>query len=121
MPFDDTDAAPYMPETSSLSAPYVAKAATATYAVQITTLDDDMATRSLQGPLVIKIDVEGFEANVLRGGARLIEQHHPHLSIDIHAAPFGSGETTEADCRAILSNLGYTFENMGHVLLCSPE
>ena len=120
MPFDDTDAVPYMPETSSLSAPYVAKAATATYAVQVTTLDDDMTSRTLREPIVAKIDVEGFEVHVLRGAAKLIEQHRPYLSIDIHRAPFGTGETTEADCRAILGRWGYSFENMGHVLLCAP-
>lgn len=120
MPFDDTDAAPYLPETSSLSAPYVAKAATATYTVQVTTLDDEVATRLLAEPVVVKIDVEGFEVHVLRGAPKFIERHRPHLSIDIHGAPFGSGETTEADCRTFLSRWGYTFENMGHVLLCSP-
>jgi hypothetical protein len=50
----------------------------------------------------------------------LIEEQRPHLSIDIHGAPFGAGETTEAECRAILAGWGYSFENMGHVLLCSP-
>ena len=121
MPFDDTDSAPYLPEASSLSTPYVAKAATATYTVPVTTLNEDVAARTLREPVVVKIDVEGFEVHVLRGAAKLIERHRPHLSIDIHTAPFGSGETTEADCRAILSGWGYAFENMGHVLLCSPE
>ena len=120
MPFDDTDAVPYMPEMSSLSAPHVAKAATATYTVTVTTLDDDMASRTLREPIVAKIDVEGFEVHVLRGAAKLIERHRPYLSIDIHRAPFGTGETTEGDCRAILGRWGYSFENMGHVLLCSP-
>ena len=71
MPFDDPDSVPYMPETSSLYRPNVAKAATATYAVQVTTLDNDMATRTVREPVVVKIDVEGFEVHVLRGATRI--------------------------------------------------
>jgi len=119
--FDDTGNAPYLPEASSLSTAALAVSAESVYTVPVTTLDTEMATRALAGPVVAKIDVEGFEVHVLRGAARFIAQRRPHLSIDIHRAPFGNGETTEAACRALLQRWRYHFEGMGHVLLCSPS
>ena len=70
---------------------------------------------------VIKIDVEGFEAQVLRGARRLIAVLRPWLAIDIHPEPFGDAEeTTEQSVRALLGEDGYQFERRGHVLLCTP-
>ena len=120
LPFDDTGSTPYLPEASSLSTVSVAAAAESVYTVPVTTLDTDLAMRTVSEPVIVKIDVEGFEVHVLRGAASLIALRRPHLSIDIHRAPFGNGETTEAACREFLQQRGYRFENMGHVLLCSP-
>jgi hypothetical protein len=88
--------------------------------VPVTTLDAEAAATALTGPVVAKIEVEGFEVEVLSGAARFIAQQRPHLSIDIHRAPFGSGEMAEAACREFLQPFGYCFESMGHVLPCSP-
>jgi FkbM family methyltransferase len=120
MPFDDTDRAPYLPEAASLFTPSVAAASVTRHVVPVTSMDVETATRPLKGPVVVKIDVEGFEVHVLRGATRLITEYRPFLSIDIHGAPFGKGETTEEDCRALLKGFGYEFEKMEHVLLCSP-
>lgn len=53
-------------------------------------------------PNVIKIDVEGDELTVLRGGARLLREHHPRLIIEVHST------SLEADCQRLLESLGYT-------------
>jgi FkbM family methyltransferase len=120
LPFDDTGNVPWQPEGSSLFTEGVAALAEGTYTVPVTTLDAELSTRDFARPVVAKIDVEGFEVHVLRGAARFLAEQRPHLSIDIHRAPFGNGETTEAACRAFLQPRGYHFKGMGHALLCSP-
>jgi FkbM family methyltransferase len=35
-------------------------------------------------PHVMKIDVEGFELEVLKGAARMLSGSHPHLIVEIH-------------------------------------
>jgi FkbM family methyltransferase len=72
-------------------------------------------------PSLIKIDVEGFEVQVLGGSSKFILKHKPYFSIDIHQSVDGSKETTETACRQILEKYGYSFQMMGHVLLASPE
>jgi hypothetical protein len=55
-------------------------------------------------PDLVKIDVEGGEADVLRGAHRLLHDRHPHVIIETHAAEL------ERECVAILSEAGYTPE-----------
>ncbi len=55
-----------------------AKGEVKTVTVQATTLDDFCA-RQAAIPDLIKIDVEGFELNVIRGAARTIATHRPIL------------------------------------------
>jgi FkbM family methyltransferase len=52
--------------------------------VQITTLDDYMKT-GVPVPAVIKIDVEGAEADVLKGAAETIAAEQPVLVIELHS------------------------------------
>jgi FkbM family methyltransferase len=52
-------------------------------------------------PGLIKIDVEGAEVAVLRGGARVLEEASPVLLFE----SFDQGE----DCRRLLSTYGYSF------------
>lgn len=114
------EATPYLSECSTL-APCDHPGARDT-TIDVTTLDRQfgfLARRRISGA-VVKIDVEGYEVKVLRGAAKFLARVRPWLSIDIHLNPSGDGKTTEADVRAILAPLGYTFENMQHVLLCSP-
>lgn len=60
------------------------------------------------GPVdLIKIDVEGFELNVILGGIMLIEKHKPTIVIELlrkWMKPFGHHPQ---DVVTILSNLGY--------------
>ena len=110
-----------MPEASTLIAKVISDRPHQTLTVPVVTLDEDALQRCDLKPVVIKIDVEGFEAQVLRGARRLISQLRPWLSIDIHREPFGDGlETTERSVRSALDEDGYQFEKLGHVLLCTP-
>lgn len=72
--------------------------------VQIETLDK--ATADIDAIEMIKIDVEGFEINVLRGAGELIARHQPIIVFEQHAKEFHDG-TTES--LSFLRELGYRF------------
>jgi hypothetical protein len=61
----------------------------------MTTLDDLRARYA--APTILKIDVEGFESEVLRGGGRVLSEDGPALLIELH--PW-------ADARAVHALLG---------------
>jgi FkbM family methyltransferase len=76
--------------------------------VRVTSLDRDLADR---GPVsLIKMDIEGFEFQALRGARALMEKHRPRIFLEIHPkqlVEFGSS------CRAVLDilrPLSYGFE-----------
>ena len=121
LPEDSSGLAPFLPEASHLqingeAAPSGAKC----YSVGVSTLDRLAVELPLHGcrRLVLKIDVEGFEDKVLRGGVETLAEFKPFLSIDIHNHP-GSSKLTDAACVEILKPLGYNFERLGHVLLAT--
>ena len=121
---DPTGNCPFLPEASTIAHPGAVPGNERN--VPQTTLDHyfENYTKQQSGVterVVIKIDVEGFEVQVLRGALQFIDRHRPYFSIDIHQSVDGSGMTTESACRQILENYEYGFQVMGHVLLCSPE
>lgn len=52
--------------------------------VQITTLDSDITERQLPIPDFIKIDIEGFEIEALRGSTSILETYRPLLFLEMH-------------------------------------
>jgi FkbM family methyltransferase len=119
--YDESGTCPFKPETSAIQSRITDTDRQATeFDVEVTTLDTFRAGRHFGGgPVVVNIDVEGFEVLVLEGASGLIASTRPWFSIDIHRDPFGEG-TTEAKVRDLLGSQGYSFENMGHVLVASP-
>ena len=122
LPEDSTGKVPFLPEGSRLSAsnetldlPNQKK-----YDVAVVTLDSlaNELDFAAAGNIVIKIDVEGFEEEVLKGALELLSRYKPVLAIDIHPYP-NTDRSTDKACMDILSPLGYTFERMGHVLLAT--
>jgi hypothetical protein len=65
-----------------------------------TTLDQAAANYFM--PDFIKIDVEGAEASVLKGGRRILTERRPSLIIETH------GAEVEDECKAILKDVGYS-------------
>lgn len=57
-----------------------------TEAVEMICLDDDPELKELSRVDLIKLDVEGFETRVLRGGSALIDRHRPYLFIEANKA-----------------------------------
>jgi FkbM family methyltransferase len=118
---DESGEVPFLPEASTLMGRQVSDRPHRMHRVQVVTLDEDALPRCGDNPVVVKIDIEGFEAHALAGAAHLIAARKPWFSIDIHLDPFGDGvATTEPAVRAALAPHGYGFELQGHVLLCSP-
>ncbi len=63
-------------------------------------------------PAVVKIDVEGFEAEVLRGGERCFRTGNPTIFLAIH------GRKMHDDCLALLQGWGYEVrDSAGHAPL----
>lgn len=54
----------------------------------------------------IKIDVEGMEANVIRGGIKTIEKHQPIIVFEQHLSEFKNGSTESIE---LLKEQGYGF------------
>ena len=69
--------------------------------VNKTTLDDYCKTHSIDHIDLMKIDVEGFETNILQGGLSIIEKSHPIILMEAL-----NKESLEKQF-AVLSTLGY--------------
>lgn len=81
-------------------------AATATWEVPVVRGDDLFAAAAAARPMVIKIDVEGFEVPVLRGLQRTLE-HHPIVFVEIADAHQRRAGFSAAELRGLLESRGY--------------
>jgi FkbM family methyltransferase len=78
--------------------------------VPFTTIDDLCTARGL-APAIVKIDVEGAEAEVLRGARRVLRAHHPAVCLELH---FDELERRGESASALLedmASMGYRFES----------
>ncbi|MDE3154705.1 MAG: FkbM family methyltransferase [Acidobacteriota bacterium] len=69
--------------------------------VEAIALDDWCARSGARLPQVMKIDVEGAEDAVLRGGRETLARARPLVCLSLH------GDRQREACRAVLSGLGY--------------
>jgi FkbM family methyltransferase len=74
--------------------------------VELTTLDELTTTWELPLPDILKIDAEGSDFAVLRGGARTLSESHPVILLEHAEESCDAGYTLE-DVRAFLAELGY--------------
>jgi hypothetical protein len=72
--------------------------------VEVTTLDAFFA-ECLRGPDFVKIDVEGHEQEVLRGGLETLRRHHPTLLVECEAR-HRPGKVAN-DVFLLLESIGY--------------
>jgi len=75
--------------------------------VRVTTLDHFCEAHCLQRLDFMKVDVEGFEEKVLRGGARVLEQFRPIIMIELAPALLAQNNTTVGRVVDILGQFGY--------------
>lgn len=76
-------------------------APTGDLAVTVVALDDLHAAGRIRTPDVLKVDVEGAEAEVLAGAMGILEQHRPRLLLATH------GPAAHETCLGVLARLGY--------------
>ncbi len=81
--------------------------------VEITTLDHDIAAASLPAPDLIKIDIEGWELEALKGTQAILAGHHPALFLEMHGDTMGEKKRKASAIVAFLHEAGYT--NILHV------
>lgn len=83
--------------------------------VSTITLDDFVAERALL-PHCIKIDAEGAELGVLRGGSLMLARARPALAISLHPAPIRRGGGSLDEIWALLSDFGYDVSMAGRAV-----
>jgi FkbM family methyltransferase len=72
--------------------------------VQAAALDNLLDSGKIDPPSVMKIDVEGAEGAVLRGGRELIAKHKPELFLAMH------GSEAYQECTAFLRSMKYSLQ-----------
>ena len=80
---------------------------TGTQRVRLDTLDHQVYALGLPIPGLIKMDVEGGELQVLRGGSRLLHEHHPIIVLEFFEPHFHRAGYTSQDVIHELASAGY--------------
>lgn len=97
-----------MGSLSSCGMLVIDSATSTSFELRILSLDSHFA--ELEKPTTIKIDVEGYESEVLRGAQRLIAVHKPVLFLEFHLDLLEQRNIRAIDLLKTLCNLGYQFE-----------
>jgi len=82
--------------------------------VQSVCLDQFLEKQSLPDPALLKIDVEGAEARVLKGAKELLFRAHPILVLALH------GADQKVECFEILRSFGYSVKGLTGRAIASP-
>jgi len=77
-----------------------------TLEVKTITLDEFVSSSGLK-PTHLKIDVEGGEMEVFRGGAKTLASHRPTIFLSTH------GDEVHAECCELLQKLNYRLQPIG--------
>lgn len=79
--------------------------------VKVARLDDLLATETLDGDILIKIDVQGFEDKVIRGGRHIFAKAR-YVLIEMSFVPMYIGQPLFNQVHAQLAELGYEFSGV---------
>jgi FkbM family methyltransferase len=74
--------------------------------IQVTTLDMELA-QGLPAPDFIKIDIEGWEIEALRGARDTITRYRPGLFLEMHGETWNEKKRKVAEIVACLNQFGY--------------
>ncbi len=75
--------------------------------ISIVALDEEVPRAGLPAPDFIKIDVEGWEIEVLRGARETLQRHRPMLFLEMHGETVREKKRKVADIVAFLWSIGY--------------
>jgi FkbM family methyltransferase len=94
--------------TDTATALYPQKTRQETVSVPLKTLDELRDELDLKGEVLIKLDVQGFELNVIAGGAKTIAEANA-LILEVSLMPLYVGQARFDALVAELSNLGHDY------------
>lgn len=80
----------------------------AAFDVELTTLDAVVSACDLRDLALCKIDTDGYEPHVLRGGARTLTTQRPAMLVELSYLPAELGESIDRFLGDIYDHLGYT-------------
>ena len=103
---------PLMPGGASVDGKTVeellrAGAGTVVEEISIVTLDEEIPQASLPAPDFIKIDIEGWEIEALRGARKTLELHRPTLFLEMHGETMSEKKRKVAEIVAFLWEIDY--------------
>jgi hypothetical protein len=78
--------------------------------VAISTLDKTFEAIDLPPPVLLKIDVQGYEVEVLRGATELLRRVK-HAVIEASLTPMYQGETLFEGVESFMGECGFRFES----------
>ncbi len=86
---------------------FTARRKTKELEISVDTMDSQIAAKGLPAPDFVKIDVEGLDADVLRGMAGTLETHRPALCIELHGEGIETRRENAKDIVTYLVDRGY--------------
>lgn len=80
-------------------------------AIQTVSLDELVDQGSVAGPIrVVKIDVEGYELDAIRGMAKVLREHRPVMVVEVNQEMLHARGESPASLFALLTSLDYRLE-----------
>lgn len=79
-------------------------------------LDDLMINEKIEKLTLIKIDAEGAELDILKGGKKLIKKFKPFITLEVHPLSFDDSLKTMQEIYEIIIDYGYTIIMDNHPL-----
>jgi len=76
--------------------------------VKLSTLDDALSGLSLRRPVMLKIDVQGYEAKTLTGAKKTLEQVD-YVLVETSFKPMYEGDTVFGEISTIMADEGFVF------------
>ncbi len=77
------------------------------YNVEIRRIDDLIEEKGITSVDLIKMDIEGSEYHALRGALRTLQRCRPTILIELNEAALRQCQSSAAEVKALLSDLGY--------------
>jgi len=81
---------------------------------------DEFVTAEQFVPDAVKIDVEGFEVNVLEGASSLLSQHSPVIFLEVHPEFIRRQGRSVDELLSNMSSCGYCFFDSDEQLIADP-